>query len=76
MECFVQFRTEGSGRQINMRTAQRIARMAVRRLLFFAAAMVILSILVFLVLRVLPGDQASLIAGLNSTPEQVARLGA
>lgn len=74
MGCFVQFRTEGSGRQINMRAAQRIARMAVRRLLFFAAAMVILSILVFLVLRVLPGDQASLIAGLNSTPEQVARL--
>ena len=57
-----------------MRAAQRIAKMAVRRLLFFAAAMVILSILVFLVLRVLPGDQASLIAGLNSTPEQVARL--
>ena len=32
------------------------------------------SVLIFLTLRVLPGDVAQLIAGVNSTPEQLAAI--
>lgn len=44
----------------------------IRRLAFFLLAFLLLSILIFLLLRVLPGDQALLVAGINSTPAEVA----
>lgn len=46
----------------------------IRRLLLFAAALIGVSIVVFAALRVLPGDVASVMAGINSTPERVAAL--
>lgn len=41
-------------------------RFVIRRLLLFAAALFGISIVVFAALRVLPGDVASVMAGLNS----------
>ena len=49
-------------------------RFVIRRLLLFAAALFGISIVVFAALRVLPGDVASVMAGLNSPPERVAAL--
>ena len=49
-------------------------RFVIRRLLLFVAALFGISILVFAALRVLPGDVASIMAGLNSPPERVAAL--
>ena len=49
-------------------------RFVIRRLLLFAAALFGISIIVFAALRVLPGDVASVMAGLNSPPERVAAL--
>ena len=43
-------------------------------MLFFLLALFLLSLLLFALLRVLPGDQALLAAGMNSSKEQVARL--
>ena len=45
-----------------------------RRVAAFVATLVFLSALVFLVVRVLPGDPATLILGVESNPETVARL--
>lgn len=45
-----------------------------KRLALFAAALVGLSALVFMMLRVLPGDVAAVIAGTNATPERIASL--
>ncbi len=49
-------------------------RFVVQRLALFVAALVGLSLLVFVVLRVLPGDVAAVIAGTNATPERIASL--
>jgi len=45
-----------------------------RRVAAFVATLVFLSALVFVVVRVLPGDPATLILGIESNPETVARL--
>jgi peptide/nickel transport system permease protein len=45
-----------------------------RRVAAFAATLFFVSILVFLVVRILPGDPALLILGVESSPETVARL--
>jgi peptide/nickel transport system permease protein len=45
-----------------------------RRVAAFVATLVFLSALVFVVVRVLPGDPATLILGVESNPETVARL--
>ena len=45
-----------------------------RRVAAFVATLVFLSALVFVVVRVLPGDPAALILGVESNPETVARL--
>lgn len=46
----------------------------IRRLALFVVALFALSIIIFFALRVLPGDIASIMAGLNATPERVAAL--
>ncbi len=51
-----------------------MARFLVRRLALFALALVFISILVFAALRILPGDVASVMAGLNAPPERVETL--
>ena len=43
-----------------------------KRLMLFVAALIGLSVLVFVMLRVLPGDVAAVIAGTNATPERIA----
>ena len=45
-----------------------------RRVAAFVATLVFLSALVFVVVRILPGDPATLILGIESNPETVARL--
>ena len=45
-----------------------------RRVAAFVATLVFLSALVFVVVRILPGDPAALILGVESNPETVARL--
>jgi len=45
-----------------------------RRVAAFVATLVFLSALVFVVVRILPGDPATLILGVESNPETVARL--
>ncbi len=47
-------------------------RYALTRLALLLLGLFVASALIFLTLRVLPGDVAQLIAGLNSTPEQLA----
>ncbi len=47
-------------------------RYALTRLALLVLGLLVASALIFLTLRVLPGDVAQLIAGVNSTPEQVA----
>ena len=42
--------------------------------MLFVAALIGLSVLVFVMLRVLPGDVAAVIAGTNATPERIASL--
>lgn len=49
-------------------------RYLIRRLVLFVAALFGLSLLVFVALRILPGDVASVMAGTNATPERVAAL--
>ena len=46
----------------------------VRRVALFCIALFLLSILVFVSLRILPGNVAAVMAGTNSTPERVAAL--
>ncbi len=48
-------------------------RFVIRRLLLFVVALFGLSMVVFAALRVLPGDVASVMAGVNSPPERVPR---
>ncbi|GAA3300136.1 ABC transporter permease [Dactylosporangium vinaceum] len=49
-----------------------MARFLLRRLALLALGLLVASLAIFVVLRVLPGDVAELIAGTNATPEQVA----
>lgn len=49
-------------------------RYALIRLSLLLLGLLVASALIFLTLRVLPGDVAQLIAGMNSTPEQVAAI--
>lgn len=49
-------------------------RYALTRLALLVVGLVVASVLIFLSLRVLPGDVAQLIAGTDSTPEQVAAI--
>jgi peptide/nickel transport system permease protein len=51
-----------------------VRRYLIRRALAFAATLVFVSLLVFVVVRVLPGDPAALIMGTEGSPEAVARL--
>ena len=45
-----------------------------RRIAMFLVALLAISLIVFLMLRVLPGDIAAVMAGTNSPPERVAQL--
>ena len=47
-------------------------RYALTRLALLLLGLFVASALIFMTLRVLPGDVAQLIAGVNSTPDQVA----
>ena len=49
-------------------------RFIVKRLGLFVVALFGLSLLVFVLLRMLPGDVAAVIAGTNATPERIASL--
>ncbi|WP_292832364.1 ABC transporter permease [Microbacterium sp.] len=49
-------------------------RYALTRLALLLLGLLVASALIFLTLRILPGDVAQLIAGINSTPEQVAAI--
>ena len=49
-------------------------RYALTRLALLVLGLFVASALIFLTLRVLPGDVAQLIAGVNSTPEQIAAI--
>lgn len=49
-------------------------RFVVRRFLLFIAALFAISVVIFAALRILPGDAASVMAGLNAPPERVAML--
>ena len=49
-------------------------RFVVKRLGLFVVALFGLSLLVFMLLRMLPGDVAAVIAGTNATPERIASL--
>ncbi|TQJ32610.1 ABC transporter permease [Microbacterium sp. SLBN-146] len=49
-------------------------RYTLTRLALLALGLLIASVLIFFTLRVLPGDVAQLIAGVNSTPEQIAAI--
>ena len=49
-------------------------RFVLRRLLLFVVALLAISVAVFAMLRVLPGDVAAVMAGVNSPPERVAQL--
>ncbi|MCH4209677.1 ABC transporter permease [Bifidobacterium sp.] len=49
-------------------------RFLLRRLALFIAALAVISVLIFMALRVLPGDVASVMAGMNSPPARVAAL--
>jgi peptide/nickel transport system permease protein len=49
-----------------------VIRYTLTRLALLVVGLFVASVLIFLTLRVLPGDVAQLIAGTNSTPEQVA----
>ena len=49
-------------------------RLVVKRLGLFVVALFGLSLLVFVLLRMLPGDVAAVIAGTNAAPERIASL--
>ena len=49
-------------------------RYTLTRLALLLLGLLVASVLIFLTLRVLPGDIAQLIAGTNSTPEQIAAI--
>lgn len=49
-------------------------RFVIRRLALFIVALLAISVIVFAALRILPGDMASVMAGLNSPPERVEQL--
>lgn len=49
-------------------------RFLMQRLLLFAAALFGISVLVFAMLRILPGDVAVVMAGMNASPARVAAL--
>ncbi|WEV71947.1 ABC transporter permease [Bifidobacterium sp. ESL0790] len=49
-------------------------RFVIQRFLLFVAALLAISVVIFAALRVLPGDVATVMAGLNSPPGRVARL--
>ncbi|WEV64586.1 ABC transporter permease [Bifidobacterium sp. ESL0732] len=49
-------------------------RFVIRRLLLFVAALLAISVVIFAALRILPGDVASVMAGLNAPSERVAQL--
>jgi len=51
-----------------------VIRYALTRLALLVVGLFVASVLIFLTLRVLPGDVAQLIAGTNSTPAQVAAI--
>ena len=51
-----------------------MTRYALTRLALLVVGLFVASVLIFLTLRVLPGDVAQLIAGTNSTPEQIAAI--
>ncbi len=51
-----------------------MTRYVVTRLALLVVGLVVASLLIFVALRVLPGDVAQLIAGTNSTPEQIAAI--
>jgi peptide/nickel transport system permease protein len=51
-----------------------VIRYALTRLALLLLGLFVASALIFLTLRVLPGDVAQLIAGMNSSPEQVAAI--
>ena len=51
-----------------------MTRYALTRLALLVVGLFVASVLIFLTLRVLPGDVAQLIAGTNSTPAQVAAI--
>ena len=52
--------------------SDRVIRYTLTRLALLLLGLLVASVLIFLTLRVLPGDVAQLIAGTNGTPEQVA----
>ena len=49
-------------------------RFVLQRLALFAVTLFAMSVLIFVALRILPGDVATVIAGVKATPEQVERL--
>ncbi|BDR52661.1 hypothetical protein KIM372_05680 [Bombiscardovia nodaiensis] len=49
-------------------------RFLLRRLLLFVATLLGISLVIFAALRILPGDLATIMAGLNSPPERVEAL--
>ena len=51
-----------------------MARFLMRRLVLFILALMGISLLIFLALRILPGDVAAVMAGLDAPPERVDRL--
>ena len=51
-----------------------MARFLMRRLVLFILALMGISMLIFLALRILPGDVAAVMAGLDAPPERVERL--
>jgi peptide/nickel transport system permease protein len=51
-----------------------VIRYTLTRLALLLLGLLVASVLIFLTLRVLPGDIAQLIAGTNSTPEQIAAI--
>jgi peptide/nickel transport system permease protein len=51
-----------------------VIRYTLTRLALLVVGLVVASVLIFLALRVLPGDIATLIAGTNSTPAQIAAI--
>jgi peptide/nickel transport system permease protein len=51
-----------------------VSRFLVTRLLLLAGGLVVASILIFLVLRVLPGDVAQVISGVHATPQSLASI--
>jgi peptide/nickel transport system permease protein len=49
-------------------------RAVVRRLCLFIGALFGMSLIIFAALRILPGDVASVMAGVNASPQRVAAL--